>query len=218
MTSPQQQEQQPSPAEDAVIAALAVFFASVLAIKALHLPRVLVARLESLGLATKAIKAAGDMAMEPPLTGRGRFGSPPPDGASASRAPSSPSSPPATSTVRTVKSEEPEMRARFVVAASKRLTRAITLGVYPEALRVEPTYLKQHRAAGRNRLKAAQALDLVAAAHGPWLVWRTKGDSRVDAHCAALEGRLFTIDNLPNGGDIPGAIHVACRCWAAPAF
>ena len=203
MSSPQQQEQQPSPAEDAVIAALAVFLGSVLAVKAIHLPRVLVARLESLGLATKAIKAAGDMAMEPPLTGRGRFGSPAPETA--------------TTTVRTVKADEPEMRARYVVAAAKRLTRAITLGVYPQALRVEAIYLKQHRAAGQNRAKAAAALDEVATQSGPWLMWQARMDDRTTADCAALNGRLFTINDLPSGL-IPGAVHPHCRCRAVPAF
>lgn len=200
MTSPQQQQEPSHPVEDAVIAALVAYFLTSAAVKAVFLPVKLAARLEGLGLAGKAVREAGRLALEPPLTGRGAHGLLVP-----------------TTTARRVKNEEPLMRARYVLNAAKRLTRAITLGVYPQALRVEATYLKQHRQAGQNRLQAAKALDEVAAQFGLWLVWRTKRDNRVGPECAALEGRVFTLDNLPNG-QIPGAVHPTCRCTATPLF
>lgn len=210
MTTPQP-DQQPdeglSPAEEAVIAALALYFASTAAVSAVMLPKRLVEQLMALGLSARAIRAAGRAAMAPPLTGRGRYGSPA-RGAT-------------TTALRGVKSEEPTMRARYVLAAAKRLTRATTLGVLPQALRQEKTYLAGHRRAGQNRANAAARLDRVAAESGPWLRWATKNDDRVEADCRALAGRVFTVDNLPvvNGiPAIPGALHVRCRCWPEPAF
>ena len=79
MTAPAAQspaEQGLTPAEEAVIAAVAVFLASVVAVKAVMLPTRLVSRLASLGLSTRAIRVAGRLTLEPPLTGRGRWGSP----------------------------------------------------------------------------------------------------------------------------------------------
>lgn len=206
MTSPQYapvqqtlppQQQGLTPTEEAVIAALALFFASLLAVNALGLPASLVQRLVALGLTKTAILAAATIALTPPLSGRGRAGSP------TSRA----------STARAAAADEPEMRARYVLAAAKRLTEAETRNVFDEAVRVEQTYLQRHRQAGRNRARAAAALDEVAAAQGPWLVWRTQNDGRVESECRALSGQVFTIDNPPDGL-IPGAVHPHCRCYA----
>lgn len=187
-----------NPAEDAAIAALAAFLGSPLASNATYLPRSLAARLDPLALADKAVREAGKLALSVPLTGRGPNGSP---------------STPLSTTVRDVKINEPTMRAQYILAASKRLTTALALNVWPQAQRLEGNFLKQHRKAGVNRLRAAGDLDSVATAQGPWLIWQTQHDSTVDPDCRRLDGRMFTIDNLPDG-QIPGAVHPNCRCFA----
>lgn len=208
MTAPAYADHQPdqpdqpdglSPAEAAVVAALAVWFASTAAVTAVTLPGVLAARLVGLGLSTRAVRAATRIVMGPPLTGRRRHGSP------TTR----------TTTARAVGADEPEMRARYLLAAAKRLTTAALHGVFPQALRLERGYLDQHVQAGRNRARAAAALDRVAADHGPWLVWHTHhpDDGRVTPDCAVLDGAVFTVDNIP-GGLPPGARHPRCRCYA----
>lgn len=243
MTTPSQgqqpPEQQHTTAETAVLTALAAYLATRLAVAAVFLPKRLVDRLTSLGLSARAVRDAGKLALEPPLTGRGRHGSPsptPPGTPPASPSGAYPGSPPGTgpespagaypgtpagspmtSTARQAKADEPTMRAQYILTAAKRLTRAQTLDVYDQALRLEQTYLEQHRGAGQNRVKAAQALDEIAAKHGPWLQWIAVLDQRTTPDCRALNGRLFTIDNLPNG-QIPGAVHPRCRCRAAPFF
>jgi SPP1 gp7 family putative phage head morphogenesis protein len=228
VTTPQtdQQQQDDHTAEEAaVLAALVVFFASVAAVKATLLPVKLVARLVTLGLEPRAVRVAGRLALAPPLTGRGRYGSP------------ARTTGPATTTLRTVKADEPLMRARYVLAAAKRLSRAARLNNRPDqgeqdtgkpksrvdlfaaAVRQEKNYLDAHRQAGQNRAKAAAAYDRAAIDAGPngKLRWTAVMDSRTTADCAALDGRLFTPDDPPNGL-IPGAVHPRCRCTATVAY
>jgi hypothetical protein len=187
-----------NPAEDAVVAALAAFLGSPMAANAVYLPKAVAGRLDTLGLADRAVREAGRLALSVPLTGRGPNGSP---------------TTPTSTTVRQVKIDEPTMRAQYILAASKRLTSALALNVYPQAQRLEGNFLKMHRGAGVNRLRAAGALDSVAIASGPWLIWQTQHDSLVEADCKRLDGRMFTVDNLPDG-QIPGAVHPHCRCFA----
>lgn len=122
--------------------------------------------------------------------------------------------------VRQVKASEPDRRAEYIVAAAERLTEAEKLGVGEQAERAEQRYTEMQRNAARNRLEAAAKLDKAAAsAPNGWLIWETKRDSRVEAECAGLEGRVFTIDNLPKIDGrpaIPGAVHPRCRCEAKP--
>lgn len=188
-----------NPVEDATTAALAAFYGSPAGKDATYLPKALAERLQALGLAAKAVRAAGRLALEPPLTGRGPYGSPTVSYLS--------------STARQVKADEPGMRAAYTLAAARRLTRAITLDVWAQAMRLESNYLGQHRHAGQNRLRAAVALDAVAAKDGPWLIWQTQRDNQVEQDCKALQGRVFTVDALPNG-EIPGSVHPFCRCYA----
>lgn len=201
MTAPvetyDEQDEGLSPAEAAVVAAVAVFLASTAAVAAVALPAALTARLVALGLTPRAVRAAGRIVMAPPLTGRRRHGSP------ADR----------STTTRAVGADEPEMRARYLLAAAKRLTKAAADGVFGPALRAERRHLEQHVEAGRNRARAAARLDQVAAKDGPWLVWHTQHDANVTADCAELDGTVFTVDNLPKG-HIPGAVHPKCRCFA----
>lgn len=227
-SSPQpdpQQDDQPTAAEAAVIAALMVWFASVAAVSATLLPPRLVGRLTDLGLEPRAVRAAGRLAMAPPLTGRGRYGSPARDTARAT-----------TTTVRGAKSEEPLMRARYVLAAAKRLTKALLLdaknavssddtsgsgkrseSLFVKAVRVEKTYLDAHRGAGQNRLRAAKAMDAAAAAAGPDGKLRWVAHAGACPICADLNGTLFTVDAPPDGL-IPGAAHPHCGCDSVPAY
>jgi len=261
--SPADPQQGLSPAEEAVIVALAVFLASVVAVKAVMLPVRLVRRLTALGLSAHAVRSAARLALEPALTGRTRWGSPTmptssatgptstaggPTSASGGQGTSAgvpaqgsvttllpqppwatptpqPTSPPASSQrgksgppvsmARRIAADEPTMRARYVLAAAKRLTAAAARREFTKALRRERAYLAAHRRAGQRRAKAAQAYDEMARRHGPFLRWKAIMDSRTTPDCAQLNGQLFHVDNPPFPP--PGARHVHCRCVAIPA-
>lgn len=190
--------------ERAVLAALTAWFGSKDAIKATQLPDNLIKMLVSIGIDVGVAKKVGHMVLVRPLSGRSRHGAPAPY-----------TGMPAT---RRVASEEPEMRARYVLAATQRLTEAIADDTYPQALSNEQRFLNMHVAAGRNRRQAARRVDDIGG-NGQVLVWRTAGDSRVESACRALEGRLFTASNPPSGV-YPGAVHSRCRChaetWGSP--
>lgn len=176
--------------------ALTEWFASQPAISATELPDELVDELVAHGFSRQAVIDAGKMASHPPLTGRSRYGSPSPkDGMTA---------------VRRIASEEPGMRAQFVLAGAQRLTDADD---FAEQLAAEQRYRDMHAALGRKRRRAARQVDdAESQSHSGWLVWRCA--AKPEARCAALEGRLFTPDNPP--GVYPGAVHVSCRCHAEP--
>lgn len=166
-------------------------------------PLALMARLTALGLDRRAVRAAARLALSEPLTL--------PRNLRVRR----------TATARTA-AAEPGIRARYLFNAAKRITANLRLlGQDPHALltavRDERRYLGQHLDATRNRRKAAQQVDRIAAG-SPWLVWKTAGDARVEPECAALSGELFTVDQPPvvNGRPVyPGAVHPHCRCRAA---
>lgn len=120
-----------------------------------------------------------------------------------------------------VAAAEPRIRARYIFDAAKRITKNLVLvGTDPggmiTAVRDERRYLRQHLAAGQNRRRAAHAVDR-AAGRSPWLVWTTQGDSKVEADCRALAGRLFTAAQplIVHGRPVfPGSLHPHCRCVA----
>lgn len=185
--------------ERAVLAALTSWFASKEAVTAKQLPDNLIKMLIDVGIDAGIAEHVGEMVLAKPLSGRSRHGAPAPyRGMTAARR---------------VASEEPEMRARYVLAAARRLTEAVENDLYDQALSNEKRYLGMHVAAGRKRRVAARQVDDIAR-NNPVLVWRTAGDNRVEAACRALEGRLFTADNPPDG-IYPGAAHPRCRCHAA---
>jgi len=200
---PDQQPQQNHDTRDAIIAAIALWFASSAAVSATMLPANLIRQLIASGLSGRAVRAIARLTMAPALTGRRRGGSPTPT--------------PGMTASQTVAAEEPTMRARYLVNAAERLSEAEDLGKYDAGLRMEERYLAQHTAAGRNRARAAAELDRVAAEHGPWLIWVTKNDSRVEPDCRELAGTVFTADNPPKG-QIPGAVHPRCRCKAVGMY
>lgn len=217
MTAPalDQGYEQPPQTDDhvteAVVALLVTFFASAAAIKAVVLPARLVAVLVSIGMAPKAARVSGRLALGVPMTGRSRYGSPVvPPRPVMSGGPS-----PGVPVARRVAADEPTMRARYVLNAARRLTTALREGQFLPAITTERRYLGAHVRAGRSRQVAAQALDEVAVKGGPWLRWVAVMDERTTPDCAALNGQLFNIDNPPG---IPGAQHPSCRCVAVPAF
>ena len=209
------QQQGLTPQEEAVIAALALFLASVVAVRAVTLPLLLVDRMVALGLNRRAVRAAGKLTMEPALTGRTRWGSPTvaedpepnPFGLASSRRFGPPTM------VKRMAANEPTMRARYLLAAAKRMTKAAASGEFTAGLRREQTYLAAHRRAGQRRAKSARAYD-VAARGQLFMVWVTAGDSKVDPHCRALEGSAWSVDRPPV--PCPGAVHPWCRCVARP--
>jgi hypothetical protein len=199
--APEFQPEQPalSPAEEAVIAALTVFFASKAAIGATFLPAHLVQALVSLGISKRAAFRAGREALAVPMAGRNRHGMP--------------LNLPPTSAGRVVRADEPGLRARYVLNAGRRLTGALIDGRFPAAARDERRWLTAHINAGRRRRKAAQKLDELADAGAGLLRWRTKRDARVTPDCQVLEGQVFTAADPPtvNGRvAIPGAVHPNC--------
>jgi F like protein len=195
-----QPDQGLSPVEEAVIAASAAYLATSAAVKAVALPTVLVSRLVALGLSTRAVRAAGRLVLDPPLTGRTRWGSPTRRFGKQTM-------------VRRMAAQEPVMRARYLLAAAKRLTDAIVAGEFTAGLARERRYLDLHRKAGVRRAKVAREYDRVARGHR-FLRWQAVMDDRTTADCAARNGSRWSVDNpiFPP----PGAAHVACRCVAVP--
>lgn len=184
--------------EQAVVDDLTAWFASTRSVPGQELPNRFITELTDLGLPRRAAIEAGRLAMPPPLTGRTRYGSPGPlDDMSVARR---------------VAWQEPGMRARFVLASSQRLARAIDEDREDAQLTDERRYRDDHVAMGRRRRQAARAMD-EAAKESPngWLVWRC-GDNP-EATCSALDGRAFPA-SLPPA--IAGAVHLHCRCHVEP--
>lgn len=252
---PQQpgQQQGLTPEEEAVIAALALFLASVVAVKAVTLPSALVGRLVGLGLPRRAVAAAGKLTLEPALTGRTRWGSPTvadmpestlaassgptsgptgnssghllsilgsrADGSAAERAraaleaakPTKRFGPPTMA--KRMAANEPLMRARYLLAAAKRLAKAAAEGRFIEALRREQAYLDAHRKAGQRRARIAREYDMVAQGQ-TFLRWLAVMDKKTTADCAAKNGSVWNVNNPPFPP--PGAVHGSCRCSTVP--
>jgi SPP1 gp7 family putative phage head morphogenesis protein len=192
----QDQGRERNAAEDAVVAALAIWLLT-RPFPGLSLPTRLKRRLEGLDLTPRSIDDATDLTLSdarPPLPTPGDL---------------------VTTSVGRVQREAPTLQARYLLAAAKRLTTAQTLNVYPAAERLERGYALQAASAAQNRVRAASALDRVAASSLDGLVrWVTAGDDRVDPECAVLEGTVFDVSNPP-GGKVPGSVHPRCRCTAA---
>lgn len=186
----------PYTADQHLVTALTNWFASADAVKATELPDYLIEMLVASGIKREVAEQVGHMVLAKPMTGRTRHGAPRAQDHMAA--------------MRRVASEEPQMRALYVLAASKRLTVAAEDDNSTSALTRERRYLDMHVAAGRGRRAAAKKVD---ALDSQLLVWRTQEDSKVEARCAMLDHRLFTIDNPPDGV-YPGAAHPKCRCYA----
>lgn len=188
-----------------MVAAVVVYLASTAAVAAVTLPVALVGRLTALGLSLRAVRAAGRITLWPPLTGRSRWGSPAP-GRARDRGG-------VVSMTRLTGEHEPEYRARYLLAAAKRLTRAAAQGRWTAGVAQERTYLEAHRQAGLRRARIARDYDRLAR-HHTFLKWVAVLDQRTTPDCRARNGSVWNVANPPFPG--PGAQHVSCRCTAAP--
>lgn len=199
VASPDQEKAGPLGTQARLLDALTEWFASAQAVHASELPLDLVDGLVAFGISRKVARQVGEMVLANPMSGRTRHGAPQPtDGMTA---------------MRRVASEEPRMRAQYVLAAAQRLTTASDISADEHsAMTNELRYLGMHVAAGRKRRVAARMADVVSKNGALLLIWRTQHDDRVDARCAILEGRLFRSGHPP-GGAYPGSVHLRCRCY-----
>jgi hypothetical protein len=178
-----------NPAELAMVDELAAYLASP-GVKAGVLPVGIRNRMESLGLSRRAVYLVGRLVLEPPLTGRNRWGSPD----------RSATTDPVTMT-RRVAGDEPTWRARYLLASARRLTDAED---FAEALVAEKRYLRLHRQAGRQRRAGALQVDQAAKrSRTGLLIW--DGGSCPD--CAPRNGTVL----MP--GEMPPPLHPHCRCF-----
>lgn len=181
-----------NPAELAMVDELAAYLASP-GTKAGVLPVGLRARMESLGLSRRAVTLMGRLVLEPPLTGRNRWGSPE---RSAITDP--------VTMVRRVAGDEPTWRARYLLASAKRLTQADDLAA---ALTKERRYLLLHRQAGRQRRAGAMQVDRARKrSRTGLLIWQ--GGSC--PQCAPRDGTVLT-----PGEQLP-PLHPGCACFVRP--
>lgn len=196
---PPQEEQDDNPAVEAVVVALALYLVSPAAVAAKRLPASLTAQLARLGFAAVAIRTAARLALSIPLASDTRRRRTRYRGVTAAQR---------------VAVNEPVLRARYLVGAARRLTAANEAGRFDPALESEKRYLAGHQEAGALRRAAAARYDAAAARSTTgYLIWRTKGDTRVTPDCRALEGQIFPRTDPPG---IPGAQHIRCRCWVDP--
>jgi SPP1 gp7 family putative phage head morphogenesis protein len=187
----------------ALLVLLTAWFRSKAAISATQLPTEILSALTAAGFDPTAVAQAGEIVLDHPLSGRTRGGSP--------------EAKPGLPVVRQVAAEEPEVRARYLLAATERLTEAEQAGDFDAAVRREATYAVQHVKAGQNRRAAAIRLAELAGDTDQLLVWRAVMDQRTTPDCAALNGRIFHASDPPG---LPGAMHSRCRCsaetWGQP--
>lgn len=181
------------PVELSVVDELAAYLGSPEAVDAGVLPVGLVNRLESLGLSKRAIRIAARLVLEPPLTGRNRWGSPGKVEPGAD-----------VSAVRKVAGDEPTWRARYLLEAAKRLTDAEQ---FAQALAAERRYLRLHREAGIGRRKGAAQVDAAAKRANGYLVWV----GGTCDECRPLDGQVFLVGAMP----LP-PLHPHCRCGVRP--
>jgi hypothetical protein len=171
---------------------LATYLASP-GVKAGVLPVGLRNRMESLGLSRRAVYLMGRLVLEPPLTGRNRWGSPDRSGIGD----------PVTM-ARRVAGDEPTWRARYLLASARRLSEADD---FTAALAKEKRYLRLHRTAGRQRRAGALQVDRAAKrSRTGLLIW--EGGSCPD--CAPRNGTVL----MP--GEMPPPRHLHCRCYLRP--
>lgn len=123
---------------------------------------------------------------------------------------------PGVSMARMTAAREPLMRARYLLNASKRLTRALQEGRFTPALARERTYLAAHLNAQAKRAKVADDYDRAATrTRTGRLRWVARLDDRTSPDCRARHGDTWPLDDPPYPP--PGAVHLQCRCRARPA-
>lgn len=120
---------------------------------------------------------------------------------------------------RQVAGSEPAYRAAYLVAAAGRVRARVAAGQsYADAIAAEQPNWQAHLAAQRNRAVTATNVDRAAAKHRSLVLgWRARMDSRTSAECAAADGKNFRADSRPLIG-FPGSVHPHCRCVPVAAF
>lgn len=111
-------------------------------------------------------------------------------------------------------------KARYLVAATKRLAPAFASGdpeKLADARRAEGRYWDAHREAERGRKESARRV-AEQLRHGETtpdgevlLGWEAVLDERTSADCRAADGRNFNALARPDIG-YPGTVHIGCRC------
>lgn len=214
MTSPQPTEQGLSEGEQEALAALTTAIAEGALIGAIALPPYLYSKLLKLGFDPKAIKAASRLALPDPLGRRRTVTSPGPRVAGTAAA--------------QVASAEAEWRARYLLAAARRITSALRHGANLfTALRQERRFYDMHRNAGKRRAAAAREVDRIVEESGSeWLRWTLGATKTHTPGCVWADGQIFTRDqplvftddDLPARVQWPGTPHPRCGCVAVPVF
>ena len=117
-------------------------------------------------------------------------------------------------------------RAQFMLNVARRTQAAIVsarsqnqpvMGAIAAVIGTERRYLSQHVAASQGRVRAATAVDGMAATHGNLLGWKTVKDKRTTAECYDADGKNFRAGKPPLIG-FPGATHPNCRCIPVKPF
>jgi hypothetical protein len=117
-----------------------------------------------------------------------------------------------------------QRRAQYFLAACKRVQAAAVdarskgepvKDAILAAIATERRYLTQMAAMAHQRVKAASAVDGLAAMHGDLLGWNSVLDPRCTPECRAANGKSFYADRPPLIG-YPGASHPGCRCFPGP--
>lgn len=115
--------------------------------------------------------------------------------------------------VRQVLDESSVFRAAYLVHAALRIAQRITQGQsLAQAVRHERHFLFLHRRAQRQRLRAAQTVDRLAAQGHAWLTWRLGPAKHHTAACVAADGHPFPAARRPLIG-WPGSTHPGCTCY-----
>ena len=122
-------------------------------------------------------------------------------------------------------------RASFFLHAARRVQAAVTaarsrdepvMAAIRDALTAEQRFMGQHVMASAQRVRAASAVDGMAATHGDLLGWQATLDDRTTAECARASGKNFRASRPPVLSDgtaaYPGMVHSRCRCVPVPAF
>jgi uncharacterized membrane protein YgcG len=121
-------------------------------------------------------------------------------------------------------------RAQFFLSAARRVHAAVVAArsqgepvraAIRDALGRERQWMSRHVAACSQRVRAAAAVDGMAAVHGGILGWQATLDKRCSPGCAKASGKNFRAGRPPvieGHPAFPGAVHPYCRCRPVPPF
>lgn len=122
---------------------------------------------------------------------------------------------------RSIRTAEVAYRASYLLAAARRLSRALVearstnepiVAALHAALVSEGRFRTQHLEAVRNRARAGAAVDAASVLHGPLLGWYLGRAQTHTPDCVAANGHNFDATRPPRIG-WPGTVHVRCSCY-----